>query len=329
MGISVKTRKMLWGRSGGVCAMCKKQLFEDEDDSNDPSVLGQECHIVGEEKSANSPRGLSSLPLDQRNLFDNLILLCRDHHKIIDDQEDKYTVEVLHQIKNEHLIWVRQTLGFDESKQLDDEAYLSITEKWSDMAGLDDWDNFTYLVIAGDSPTVKRDTMCQLEELQDWLFKRVYPQRYQRLDSAFENFRRVLHDFRSVFSRHAEPPEDGARYVRTRKFYKIQEWNPELYDKLGREYDEHVHLLADLACELTRAANYICDLIRVHVFRHYRLREGLLVAQTGTWNDGIDRTMRLAYQPEERVDFPYPGLDRFCEIRSQRDFFYGSPKSEG
>ena len=306
--------------------MCKKQLFEDEGLSDDPSVLGQECHIVGEENAAKSPRGLNPLPLDQRNLFDNLILLCRDHHKIIDDQCDRYTAQELHRIKNEHIIWVRQTLGFDEAQQLDDETYMAIAQMWAELAGLDDWDNFTYLVIAGDSPTVKAERWPRLESLHDWLFKRVYPDRYVELNNAFENFRRVLHDFIRVFSDHMATPEDGEKYVQTRKFYKIDAWNEELYAKLVNQYDEHLNLLSDFAVELTRAANYICDLMRKHVYRGFRIKEGLLVAQTGTWMDGVDRTVRVAYKPEERTGFPYPGREKFMTVRCQRDFFYGPPR---
>jgi hypothetical protein len=324
--ITDRTRKMLWGRSGGVCAICKKQLIEDVELSDNPSVLGQECHIVGEENAAKSPRGLNPMPLDQRNLFDNLILLCRDHHKIIDDQPDKYTIEEIHRIKNEHIIWVRQTLGFDEAKQLDDETYMAIAQKWAELAGLDDWDNFTYLVIARDSPTVKAERLRQLEDLHDLLFKQVYPDRYLELNNAFENFRRVLHDFRSVFSDHIAPPKDGEKYVRTRKFYKSDERNEELYAKLGKEYEEHRNLLSDYAVELTRASNYICDLMRKHIYRGFRIKEGLLVAQTGTWMDGVDRTVRVAYKPEERTGFPYPGRNKFMTVRCERDFYYGPAK---
>ncbi len=324
--ITARTRKMLWGRSGGVCSICKKPLFEDETMADDLSVLGQECHIVGEENTAKSPRGLHSMPLDTRKLCGNLILLCRDYHKIIDDQPNKYTVDELHRIKGEHITWVRQTLGYDEEKQEDDETYLAIAEKWSAMAGLDDWDNFTYLAIAGDTPTVKTDRMQELELLQEWLFKRVYPSRHEELNNAFENYRRVLHDFRSVFSRHVVPSDGNSKYIETKKFYKIDEWNQELYDKLGREYDEHTSLLADLAFELTRAVNYICDLMRAHVYRYFRIHEGLSVAHTGTWMDGVDRVVRLAYSPNERTEFPYPGLAKFMAIRCERDFFYGPPK---
>lgn len=324
--ITDRTRKMLWGRSGGVCAICRMQLFEEEGLSYDPSVLGQECHIVGEENLAKSPRGLHVMPLAERNLYDNLILLCRDHHKIIDDQTDKYSIDELHRIKNEHIIWVRQTLGLDEAKQLDDETYMGIAQKLSDLAGFDDWDNFTYLVIAGDSPTVKSHRLEQLESLHQSLFKQIYPDRYAELNCAFENFRRVLHDFRSVFSLHVDPPAVGAEYAKTRKFYKINEWNEELYAKRLKEYKEHMSILADFAVELTRAANYICDLMRKYVYRGFRIKEGLLVAQTGTWMDGVNRTMRVAYKPNERVDHPYPGLKEFMTVRCERDFFYGPPK---
>lgn len=324
--ITDRTRKMLWGRSGGVCAICKVQLFEEKGLSDDLSVLGQECHIVGEKNVETSPRGINAMPLEKRNLYGNLILLCRDHHKIIDDQTNMYTIDELHRIKNDHVVWVRQTLGFDESKQLDDETYLAIAEKWCDLAGLDDWDNFSYLVIAGDSPTVKTDRWHHLETLQEWLFKRVYPDRYVQLNNAFENFRRVLHDFRSIFSDHIDAPDEKSKYLRTRKFYKLKEWDEELYAKLGKQYDEHKYILADLAVELTRAANYVCDLMRKYVYRYYRMDEGLLVVQAGTFMDGIDRSVRVAYSPEERTAFPYPGRESFMTVRCERDYYYGPPE---
>jgi hypothetical protein len=66
--------------------------------------------------------------------------------------------------------------------------------------------------------------------------------------------------------------------------------------------------------------------MRRHVYRGFRIKEGLLVVQTGTWMDGVDRTVRVAYRPEERVGFPYPGLEKFMTVRCERDFSYGPPK---
>ncbi len=48
---------MLWGRSGNMCAFpeCKKELVMDESETDDPSVIGEEAHIVGRKQTG--PRG--------------------------------------------------------------------------------------------------------------------------------------------------------------------------------------------------------------------------------------------------------------------------------
>lgn len=103
MGISLKTRKMLWGRSANRCAMsdCRRVLVEDETETDDPSIVGDEAHIVA--RREDGPRGISGLTPEQRDNFDNLVLMCKIHHKVIDDQPNEYNVERLHQIKQEHL----------------------------------------------------------------------------------------------------------------------------------------------------------------------------------------------------------------------------------
>lgn len=69
-------------------------------DKTSSSVLGQICHIKGEK------RGSARFDEDQsdadRQKFDNLILLCGSHHKIIDDDETKHTVRRLRKMKKDH-----------------------------------------------------------------------------------------------------------------------------------------------------------------------------------------------------------------------------------
>jgi len=64
------------------------------------SVVGDECHIVAKGKTG--PRS-GSLPrqngLDEH---ENLILLCKIHHKLIDDLPHEYPVERLDSIKQSH-----------------------------------------------------------------------------------------------------------------------------------------------------------------------------------------------------------------------------------
>lgn len=45
-----------------------------------------------------------SIPIEKRNIFENLLLLCLAHHKIINDDPNTYTVSYLKEIKNNHLI---------------------------------------------------------------------------------------------------------------------------------------------------------------------------------------------------------------------------------
>ena len=53
-------------------------------------------------RSSDGPRGDHPLPLDKRDDYENLILLCEEHHKIIDANSQSYSVEMLHEMKNAH-----------------------------------------------------------------------------------------------------------------------------------------------------------------------------------------------------------------------------------
>jgi hypothetical protein len=52
MGISDRTRKILWGRSGNRCALCRRELVEEGTAVDAESVVGDECHIIGEKPGA-------------------------------------------------------------------------------------------------------------------------------------------------------------------------------------------------------------------------------------------------------------------------------------
>ena len=108
MSITDKTRKLLWGRSGSRCADCEAKLIMDSTPHDDESVVGEECHIVSRRPSG--PRHVPAFPSCEIDSYDNLLLLCRTHHKIVDDQPSTFTPEVLHQMKDNHEAWVSGTL---------------------------------------------------------------------------------------------------------------------------------------------------------------------------------------------------------------------------
>lgn len=103
MAISERTRKIIWVESGGRCAICRRQVLTPGSETDDPSIFGEECHIIA--RGASGPRagGLGEELIDHHS---NLLLLCSEHHKQIDDQIATFTVERLHEIKTSHREWI-------------------------------------------------------------------------------------------------------------------------------------------------------------------------------------------------------------------------------
>ena len=110
MAISEKTRKILWGKSGNRCALCKQELIKDINDRS--TVVGEECHIVSSKEKGPRYRQLTNY-----DDYENLILMCPTHHKIIDDNELTYTEELLRMLKRNHEQSVISKLNKDKEKK--------------------------------------------------------------------------------------------------------------------------------------------------------------------------------------------------------------------
>jgi len=108
MTISDKTRKLLWGRSGSRCAFCRGELILEAQKEDDESIVGEECHIIS--GKINGPRYDSTFSPDEIDAYPNLILFCRVHHKMVDDQENTFPAAFLHVLKDNHERWVREAL---------------------------------------------------------------------------------------------------------------------------------------------------------------------------------------------------------------------------
>jgi len=100
--IDQREMKILLLQSGGRCAFpgCPKLLVQEGSGGDEPSVIGEMAHIVAEKREG--PRGKHELSDEERNSHRNLVLLCRDHHKVVDDQPLTYSIPVLREMKASH-----------------------------------------------------------------------------------------------------------------------------------------------------------------------------------------------------------------------------------
>lgn len=96
-GPSEKTIKRLFAMSGNICAFpgCQLPIVESVG-----TITGEICHIRAQ--SEGGPRFDKAQTEIERHGFDNLVLLCRRHHKVVDTQPDVYPTEALQEIKAIH-----------------------------------------------------------------------------------------------------------------------------------------------------------------------------------------------------------------------------------
>jgi hypothetical protein len=99
--VSDRTRKLLWGKAGNRCSICNHLLSEPGDVETSEAPIGEEAHII-----SSKPRGprYAPLPGEKRDSYDNLILVCPNHHRVIDDKDQAagWSVERLQVVKTQH-----------------------------------------------------------------------------------------------------------------------------------------------------------------------------------------------------------------------------------
>jgi hypothetical protein len=327
MSYSEKTIKMLWGRAASRCAVCRMELVMDRAASDDESIVGDIAHIVARDQDGEAgPRSVASLSAEERDRFatlisgrdkySNLVLLCKNHHKQVDDQTSTFPVGKLLEIKETHETWVRESLGsFDPQRQRDDELYADYLDRWASLMNIREWISWTDGIFSSGQPSLSKEMDSNLEKVRTWLLNRVWPHRYLAIEEALINFRSVLEDFHMLFREHVE---DWGNKLLTEKFYKHiyerSDFNLDHLRYLERKYDFHVYLVEDLALELTRAANRVCDEVRAHLDATFMLEEGRLMIREGPGMDLKWTAYVVEYQAGER----YPGLEVFKEERKKR-----------
>lgn len=115
----------MWSNAAGRCSFrsCGERLSVEEAEGVTPYTLGEMAHIKGNKPGSNRYDAKQSAT--ERDSYDNLILLCPTHHTLIDkaENESKYTIELLHEMKRDHESFIStrlQSSEIDNIEQLKD-----------------------------------------------------------------------------------------------------------------------------------------------------------------------------------------------------------------
>lgn len=99
--IKESVRNALWARTAGRCTICNRRLLGDHRTYLHSVLLAELAHNIGATGGDGSPRSMDNDGVDDTEAEENLLLLCHDCHKIIDDPNhiDFFPPEKLRQVK--------------------------------------------------------------------------------------------------------------------------------------------------------------------------------------------------------------------------------------
>lgn len=136
--------KRLFAFSGNQCAKpgCTRNVIGEDD----LTVVGKICHIAAASK--NGPRYDSKMTDEQRRGYDNLILLCDEHHSIIDNKENEtqYPPELLKKWKHAHF----EEYKYKEREINEDLVNGAINQLVQNNSGI-----VNQISVKGDNQTIK------------------------------------------------------------------------------------------------------------------------------------------------------------------------------
>lgn len=109
MGLPEKVKLVLIGKSAGICEFrgCRKNLLN-ENLTKKIGNYSNFAHIIAQK--ANGPRGDKVLSPKLKNKESNIMVLCYQHHKLIDENEKEYPVKMLEDMKKEHEEFVKNVM---------------------------------------------------------------------------------------------------------------------------------------------------------------------------------------------------------------------------
>jgi hypothetical protein len=122
--IKEQTIKRLYSLSGNRCTFpsCDQTFFKPDSNVN----ISEICHIEAAESGG--PRYNPDSTDDYRRSYENLILLCRNHHKEADDDVSQYPVEILKEMKKKREDEVRKLFSQKDTRSRSSSALSRVVQ---------------------------------------------------------------------------------------------------------------------------------------------------------------------------------------------------------
>ena len=268
--METKDVKLLWGKAAHRCSMpfCRRPLSPESPEGDENIILGEMAHIVGEKKTCKSPRGLSKLPLEDRNRYSNMILLCATHHTLIDKDVKSWSVAKLHKTKREHELWVEERLGENSGAH---EVYMHLVEIITVSLDLENWrwqcDHLFRHIMDTEFPE-------GVYQVDFEFFRANLPGEIPELEVELENLVRRTRLFLDYYMSDAEERPDDPR-IMNRKRYNLVPFNQmskrlELEDEV-KDWEIKTH---KLLYNLVKALNDFASCVREFLDPSYFSKRG-------------------------------------------------------
>lgn len=300
MAIKQKDIKLLWGRAGNRCSICKCRLTVDAVSSSSSYVIGEQAHIIGE--SENAARGKSNLTLEERNSYPNLILLCPTCHTKIDTDYEDFPPEKLFIMKSEHETFIEESLSIikDNKELANDLVYSHIIDSAVELCLLEKWD----IWISGISSTslmINKELVNSIELFNDIIFKAILPTKYININKSVQTLSLVLRDLFNVYFLHVRSKEKV--YIADR-FYKAGGRYNSNYHQDLEKYSIWEKKVTLLSFEATKAANWFADSVREELNPLFFTTEGRFTIVQGPDMEMKYTTYIPQYSDEEKIQLP-------------------------
>jgi hypothetical protein len=303
MSMLEKDIKLLWGRAAERCSFpeCRMKLTQDKKLSSDGFPLGEQAHIIGESKSA--PRGESNLSDDEKNSYFNRILLCPNHHTIIDKNPEDYSIEKLHLIKDQHELWVESTLSEnkDMRKTAEKVIYADLIDTAVEACQFDSWDKWASRALSTNM-NWDEEAHKRLFEFLNKIIGTVWPKTLPELECSLKKLTYEIYEAVQTFMEHCDFSKRKNGILVEELFYKSRGWieDDNEYQQLFNEYKAWHDKCENHVIEATKAANWFADIVRRDVNPLFFAIKGKFFVIMGPYDGLAFRSYFFEYTEEEK-----------------------------